>query len=147
MFKRVTRMFFVASVATVALAAVATASAAPADTTKYRECSPDGDTGNIICYTIHDVERQNTTKSGKTQTVETGSMLIEYFDANGELIWDDKTQWHTNNIERSGETQVYHTQTRVKYTFEGETCTNGSNVTYANGEIRHLGPEWEWVCK
>jgi hypothetical protein len=140
-------MLFIASVATVALAAFATASAASADTTQYRHCSDDGDTGNTICYTINDVERQNTTKSGKTQTVETGTMLIEYFDPSGALIWDDKTQWHTNSIERDGETQVYHDQTRVKYTFEGEACTNGSNVTFANGEVRHLGPEWEWVCK
>lgn len=147
MFNRVTRMIFIASVATVALAAVATASAGSAETTNYRNCSPDGDTGNTICFTIHDVEHEIASKSGKTQYLEAGSMLVEYFDPEGNLLWDDKTQWHTNDFAKDGVTQVYHDQTRVKYYYEGETCTNGSNVTFANGEIRHQGPEWEWVCK
>lgn len=148
MFKRIIRPAFVASVAAVALASVAAVSAAsPAETTNYRECGPDGDTGNTICYTIHDVEKSSTNEAGVSKTSASGKMLIEYFDADGNLLWNDQTRWHDNEIQKDGVTQVYKAQTNVKYYYEGETCTNAMNVTFANGEVRHLGPEWEWDCK
>ena len=54
---RLVRAFILfAALATLALASLAQASAAPAETTNYRNCSPDVD-GNTICFTIHDVEK------------------------------------------------------------------------------------------
>ena len=148
MFKRIIRPAFVVSVAAAALASIAAVSAAsPAETTNYKNCSPDGDTGNTICFTIHDVEKESTNKAGVSKVSAAGKMLIEYFDPEGNLIWDDQTRWHDNEIQKDGETQVYKRQTRVTYNYEGETCTATANVTFANGEIRHLGPEWHWDCK
>jgi hypothetical protein len=146
MFNRVTKMIFIATVASVALAAVASASAST-DTTQYRECFIDGETNNTICYTIHSVEHEASSQSGTAASGSSGTMLIEYFDPAGNLIWNDQTKWHSNTIEKAGEIQVYHNQSRVKYYDDGETCTNGTNSNYANGELRHLGPEWEWDCK
>lgn len=146
MFKRLARPVVLISVAVAAFAAVATASAETV-VTNYRNCSPDGDTGNTICFTIHSVERDSATKSGNGRESDTGSMLIEYFDPQGNLIWSDKTRWHTNIVSKDGETQVYHDQTRVTFIEDGETCTAVMNVTYANGSVRHLGPTWEWDCR
>lgn len=138
-----TRLAPLAVVSAVALGAVSAASAAPAEVTSVRECYPDvyGTVQGTICYTIHAVE-----KSG-ANSKESGSMLIEFFDADGNLVFSDKTQWHTTIITRGDDWQVYHDQTKVRFTEGSETCTNGMNAIYANGETRHLGPEWEWVCK
>ncbi len=133
-------------VAILALGAVFMASAAPAEVTTYHACYPDGESGDTICFTIHDVEKEQSNKSGKTQSNEAGSMLVEYFDSDGNLLWSDQTRWHVNVIEKDGETQVYHDQRRFEYTEGDETCTNESFAHFANGEIRHLGPEWQWVC-
>ena len=147
MFKRMLRPMLVASAAAVALAALATVSAAPAGTTSLKECGPDGDTGNTICYTIHAVEKANTNKAGVSRVSDSGNMLIEYFAPDGTLLWDDQTRWHNSETQRDGETQFYKSQTKATYTFEGETCSATANVTFANGEVRHEGPAWEWTCK
>lgn len=145
--KRFTRALCVAGGAAIlAVAAVSMAAAAPAEAEKYRECFDDGDTGNTICYTIHSVEQNNTNARG-TQAKESGSMLIEYFADDGTLLWNDKTRWHSNVIEKDGELQVYKDQVRATYFDGSETCTAVMNVTFANGEVRNLGPEWVWNCK
>jgi hypothetical protein len=134
-----------ASLAVLALASFSVVSAAPATAESYRDCFTEDD-GNSICYTIHDVEKYSEGKNG-SRSLEAGSMLIEYYDPQGDLIWSDKTRWHTTIHEKDGEWQVYKDQTKVTFEHDGETCTAVQNVTYANGETRHLGPEWQWVCK
>lgn len=145
MFKHriVTSVAPLAIVAAVALGAVSAASAAPAEVTSVRECYPDVyDTiEGTICYTIHSVEKTGARAN------ESGSMLVEFFDANGGLVFSDKTQWHTTIITKGDEWQVYHDKTKVRVIAGGQTCTNGMNAVFANGVTRHLGPEWEWVCK
>ena len=129
------------AIAVLALGAVSMASAAPADATSYRECFTE-DSGNTICYTIHDVE-----KYGAGHSTEVGSLLTEYYGPDGNLLWSSETRWHTNVVEKDGSWQVYHDQTKATVEQDGESCTAVSNVTYANGDTRHLGPEWAWVCK
>jgi hypothetical protein len=104
--------------------------------------------GNTICFTIHDVEKfRGPVDEYGAPDREVGSMLIEYFDANGNLLWSDKTRWNSFIIEKDGEWQVYHQQTKATFEVDGESCTAVHNVNYANGETRNLGPEWEWNCK
>lgn len=145
MFKHrlVSRLAPLAVVSAIALGAVSAASAAPAEVTSFKECYPDqyGTVEGTICYTIHSVE-----KSGRNSN-ESGSMLIEFFDTDGNLVFSDKTQWHTTVITKGDDWQVYHDKTKVRVIEGGQTCTNGMNSVYANGATRHLGPEWEWVCK
>jgi hypothetical protein len=144
----IARAFAVAGVvAILALGAVSMASAAAPIVTNYHTCYPDGESGlDTICYTIHDVEKYSEGKNG-SRSLESGTMLIEYYDPQGDLLWSDKTRWHTTILEKDGEWQVYKDQTKVTFEEDGETCTAVMNVTYANGETRHLGPEWQWVCK
>jgi hypothetical protein len=134
-----------ATVVVLALVSFSAVSAAPANAESYRECFTE-DSGNTICYTIHDVEKYSEGKNG-SRSLESGTMLIEYYDPQGDLLWSDKTRWHTTILEKDGEWQVYKDQTKVTFEEDGETCTAVMNVTYANGETRHLGPEWEWICK
>jgi len=139
-----------ATMAVLAVGAVATVSAAPAESFSTRECYPDqwGEVAGTICYTIHNVEKSGANgKSAVSQSKENGSMLIEFFDANGGLVFSDKTVWHRTAIEKDGVTQVYHDKVRVTGYFEGQTCTAEMNVVFANGQVRHLGPEWQLDCK
>ena len=149
--KSVVRLVALAATMTVlAVGAVATVSAAPAETTSIRECYPDqwGEVTGTICYTIHDVEKSSANgKSGNVQSKANGSMLIEFFDADGDLAFSDSTRWHSTFIEKNGVTQVAHQKVRVTGYLNGETCTAETNVVFANGEVRHLGPAWEWDCK
>lgn len=148
--RRFVRILSIAGVvAVLAVGAVSVATAAPASVDTYRSCSPDGDSGlDTICYTIHDVEKLSDPQDSYSEpSREVGFMVIEYFDPEGNLLWSDKTRWHRFAVEKDGESQVYHDQVKVTYQYEGETCTAVMNVTFANGEVRHLGPEWEWVCR
>jgi|GEM_PF-6823469 len=147
--KTTTSIAAAAIAAALAIITVGAASAAPADTYQsHRECYPDqweGQAGTI-CYTIHDVEKSQS--NGKTaHTKEAGSMLIEFFDEEGNTLFSDSTRWHTTVLEKDGTTQVYHDKTRVTFTMDGETCTAEMNAVFANGEVRHPGPTWEWDCK
>ena len=131
-----------------AVSALGVAVAAPASVDSLRECGPDSWEGieGSSCFTIQSVEMAQT--NGKTvHSGEHGSMLIEFFDDEGNLVFSDKTQWHTTVVEKDGETHVAHDKTRVTFTVDGETCTAEMNVVYANGEVRRLGPSWEWDCR
>lgn len=136
------------AMAVLGVSAVATAAAAPASTTSYRECFPDeweGQTGTI-CYTIHSTEKSQD--NGKASLVkDSGSMLIEFFDADGNVLFSDKTRWNNTELSKNGELHVAHIKTKVTVAQDGETCRAETNVVYANGAGRHLGPDWEWDCK
>lgn len=137
-----------AALAILALSTVGAAAAAPASVDSFRECGPDSWEGieGSSCFTIHNVEKSQA-GALNAQSGEHGWMLIEFFDGEGSLVFSDKTQWHTTTLEKDGELHVAHDKTRVTFTFDGETCTAEMNVVYANGEVRHLGPQWEWDCR
>ena len=146
-FSRPLRVILPALTGALALTYLAAVSAVPAESESYRDCYPDGE--NTICYTAHSVEKLADPNDQYSATArEVGSFQIEYFDAEGNLLWSSKTRWNTFTIDKDGEAQVYHDQTNATYSPDGETsCTAVHNANHANGETRHLGPEWQWVCK
>jgi hypothetical protein len=134
--RRTIRLFlatFLLITGAVTLAAPAlAASAAPY---RYTDCFTDG--AYEICFSGRGVVKEQSTPSGNVLFKASGTSTYTIRE-NGVLIEQGSGRDNFVLHEKSGEPHVYHSNGKGQFTFDGVTCTYRYNVTYANGELRHV---------
>ena len=123
-------------VTTVAPPAAATA----AEPYQLSDCMDVGG-GVESCVEIHGVLQANETPSGDTQYQLSGKLCFTTTAPTGEVVEEGCLKSNFMLHQQDGEVQVYHTNQKNDFAFEYQgtnyECTFSSNITYANGELRH----------
>jgi hypothetical protein len=122
-------LFLTLSVLSIAQPAVA----APAQTYNESSCFDGGQ----FCITSRGVYQEQTTGSGITKATYNGSYEVIVRGENGQVIYQDASKDSSTFVYKNGEPQVSRQRYTGSFSYEGETCTFGYAVVYANGAVRH----------
>ncbi len=111
------------------------AAAAPAQTYNASDCYIE--VGGQFCIKSTGVYQEQTTPSGITKETYNGSYEQSFRDENGRVIYQDVSKYSSTIVSKDGEPQVSRERYTGSSTYEGQTCTFGYVIVYANGAVQH----------
>ena len=132
---KVTMVFSVLFLMLSVLSIAQPAAAAPAQTYNASDCYIEE--GGRFCITSRGVYQEQTTRSGITKATYSESYEQSFRDENGQVIYQDASKYSETFVYKNGEPQISRQRYTGSLTYEGQTCTFGYAMVYANGAVRH----------
>ena len=122
------------------------AAPASADSTvhyDYPEACYDYGGGTTVCSSGSGQYHYTTTPSGNTSYVGKNTSRFSVTSPYGS--YSDTYDSKVHSLVKQGELFVYSAKYDYAFTVGAQTCTFADNLHFANGEVRHMQPEYSCV--